>query len=70
VGDGQTEMNTKLETCSWGCRTGHFGSIWFSFFLTSFFENLAVERIWLWEESKYYYDYVWRKIKLLIGLRI
>jgi hypothetical protein len=44
--------------------------VWFSFFLTSFSENLAVERIWLWRESEYYYDYVWRKIKLFIGLRI
>jgi hypothetical protein len=46
---------------------GLFGS---AFFLTSFSENLAVERIWLWEESEYHYDYVWRKIKLFIGLRI
>jgi hypothetical protein len=46
------------------------GPVWFSFFLTSFSENLAVGRIWLWEESKYHYDYVWRKIKLFIGLRI
>jgi hypothetical protein len=44
-----------------------FGS---AFFLTSFSENLAVERIWLWGESRYHYDYVWRKIKLFIGLRI
>jgi hypothetical protein len=29
-----------------------------------------VERIWLWGESEYHYDYVWRKIKLFIGLRI
>jgi hypothetical protein len=40
------------------------------FFLTSFSENLTVGRIWLWEESEYHYDYVWRKIKLFIGLRI
>jgi hypothetical protein len=45
-------------------------AVWFSFFLTSFSENLAVGRIWLWEESEYHYDYVWRKIKLFIGLRI
>jgi hypothetical protein len=44
--------------------------VWFSFFLTSFSENLAVGRIWLWGESEYHYDYVWRKIKLFIGLRI
>jgi hypothetical protein len=44
--------------------------VWFSFFLTSFSENLAVERIWLWGESKYHYDYVCRKIKLFIWLRI
>jgi hypothetical protein len=44
--------------------------VWFSFFLTSFSENLAVGRIWLWEESEYHYDYMWRKIKLFIGLRI
>ena len=48
----------------------HFGPVWFSFFLTSFSENLAVGRIWLWGESEYHYDYVWRKIKLFIGLRI
>jgi hypothetical protein len=24
----------------------------------------------LWGESEYHYDYVWRKIKLFIGLRI
>jgi hypothetical protein len=45
-------------------------AVWFSFFLTSFSENLAVGRIWLYGESEYYYDYVWRKIKLFIGLRI
>jgi hypothetical protein len=39
-------------------------------FLTSFSENLAVERIWPWGESEYHYDYVWSKIKLFIGLRI
>jgi hypothetical protein len=47
-----------------------YGPVWFSFFLTSFSENLAVGRIWLWRESKYHYDYIWRKIKLFIGLRI
>jgi hypothetical protein len=46
------------------------GYVWFSFFLTSFSENPAVRRIWLWGESEYYYDYVWSKIKLFIGLRI
>jgi hypothetical protein len=46
------------------------GHVWFSFFLTSFSENLAVERIWLWRESEYHYDHVWRKIKLFIGLKI
>jgi hypothetical protein len=47
-----------------------YGHVWFSFFLTTFSENLAVGRIWLWGESEYHYDYVWRKIKLFIGLRI
>jgi hypothetical protein len=47
-----------------------YGPVWFSFFLTSFSENLVVGRIWLWRESEYHYDYVWRKIKLFIGLRI
>jgi hypothetical protein len=28
--------------------------VWFSFFLTSFFENLAVGKIWLCRESAYY----------------
>jgi hypothetical protein len=51
-------------------RPHDIGPVWFSFFLTSFSENLAVERIWLWGESEYHYDYVWRKIKLFIGLRI
>jgi hypothetical protein len=46
------------------------GPVWFSFFLTSFSENIAVERIWLWRKSEYHYDYVWRNIKLFIGLRI
>jgi hypothetical protein len=45
-------------------------AVWFSFILTSFSENLAVGRIWLRRESEYHYDYVWRKIKLFIGLRI
>jgi hypothetical protein len=49
---------------------GHFVPVWFSFFLTSFSENLVVGRIWLWGESEYHYDYMWRKIKLFIGLRI
>jgi hypothetical protein len=39
-------------------------------FLTSFFENIAVGRIWLCRESEYHYDYVRRKIKLSMGLRI
>jgi hypothetical protein len=51
-------------------RCGKLGSVWFGFFLTSFSENLAVMRIWLWVESEYHYDYMWRKIKLFIGLRI
>jgi hypothetical protein len=46
------------------------GLVWFSFFLTSFSENLTGRRIWLWGESEYHYDYVWRKIKLFIRLRI
>ena len=44
--------------------------VWFSFFLTSFSENLAVERIWLWEESEYCVDYVRRKMKWSKGFRI
>jgi hypothetical protein len=39
-------------------------------FLTSFSENLAVGRISLCREFEYHYDYVWRKIKLSMGLRI
>jgi hypothetical protein len=39
-------------------------------FLTSFSKNLAVGRIWLCRESEYHYDYVERKIKLSMGLRI
>jgi hypothetical protein len=52
------------------CGTVRLCTVWFIFFLTFFFENLAIERIWLWEESEYHYDYVWKKIKLFIGLRI
>jgi hypothetical protein len=51
-------------------KTLTIGHVWFSFFLTNFSENLAVGRIWLWKESEYHYDYVWRKIKLFIRLRI
>jgi hypothetical protein len=29
-----------------------------------------VERIWLWGEFEYHYDYVWRKIKLFMRFRI
>jgi hypothetical protein len=32
----------------------NYGSVWLSFFLTNFFENLAVGRIWLCRESEYY----------------
>jgi hypothetical protein len=53
-----------------GHRKNNIGPVWFSFFLTSFSENLAVRRIWLLGESEYHYDYVWKKIKLFIGLRI
>jgi hypothetical protein len=51
-------------------KMSHDGPVWFSFFLTSFSENLAVGRIWLWGKSEYHYDYVYSKIKLFIGLRI
>jgi hypothetical protein len=30
------------------------GPVWFNFFLTSFFDNLAVRRIWLCRESEYH----------------
>jgi hypothetical protein len=30
------------------------GPVWFSFFVTSFFENLAVGKIWLCKESEYH----------------
>jgi hypothetical protein len=30
------------------------GSVWFSFFLPSFSENLVVGRIWLCRESEYH----------------
>jgi hypothetical protein len=30
------------------------GPVWFSFFLTSFSENLVVGRIWLCRESEYH----------------
>jgi hypothetical protein len=50
--------------------TADYMPVWFSFFLTSFSENLAVERIWLWEESEYCVDYVQRKMKWSKGFRI
>jgi hypothetical protein len=50
--------------------TNDMGRVWSSFFLTSFSENLAVERIWLWEESEYYVHYVRRKMKWSKGIRI
>jgi hypothetical protein len=37
---------------------GRCKHVWFSFFLTIFFKNLAVGRIWLWRESEYHYNYV------------
>jgi hypothetical protein len=37
-----------------GCYVHHIGPVWFSFFLTSFSENLAVGRIWLCRESEYH----------------
>jgi hypothetical protein len=39
-------------------------------FSDQLFENLAVKRIWLWEESEYCVDYVWRKTKWSKGFRI
>jgi hypothetical protein len=39
-------------------------------FLTSFSENLAVRRIWLWRESEYRGDYVRRKMKWSKEFRI
>jgi hypothetical protein len=60
----------EKETTNTTSEVANKGPVWFSFFLTSFSENLAVGRIWLWGESEYHYDYVWRKIKLFIGLRI
>jgi hypothetical protein len=44
-------------------RVVYYGPVWFSFFLTSFSENLAVRRIWLWEESEYHYDYVGLRVE-------
>jgi hypothetical protein len=42
----------------------------FSLFLTSFSENLAVKRIWLWGEFEYRGNYMWRKMNESIGFRI
>jgi hypothetical protein len=43
-----------MEFCSsFGVAVSTIGPIWFSFFLTSFYKNLVVERIWLRRESKY-----------------
>jgi hypothetical protein len=49
-----SELNQKVSL-------GLFGS---TFFWPAFL------KIWLWRESEYHYDYVWRKIKLFIRLRI
>jgi hypothetical protein len=46
------------------------GHVWFNFFLTSFSENLVVERIWLCRESEYCCDYMRRKMNVSIGFRI
>jgi hypothetical protein len=48
---------TKIAEEENGCDI-HIGHVWFSFFLTSFSENLFVGRIWMWRESEYHYDYV------------
>jgi hypothetical protein len=37
-----------------GCGEEDKGSVWFTFFLTSFSENLAMVRIWLCRESEYH----------------
>jgi hypothetical protein len=37
----------------WALGLRDYGPVWFSFFLTSFSENLAVGRIWLCRESEY-----------------
>jgi hypothetical protein len=50
--------------------SGGIQSLFGSAFFTSFSENPAVERIWLWGKSEYYYDYIWRKKKLFIRLSI
>jgi hypothetical protein len=36
------------------CEAADLGSVWFSFFLTNFSENLAMGRIWLCTESEYH----------------
>jgi hypothetical protein len=45
---GRTSQVTHSSTCL----PRDAGPVWFSFFLTSFSENPAVGRIWLWGESK------------------
>jgi hypothetical protein len=60
----------------WGCESPFvadvldIGPVWFSFFLRSFSENLAVGRIWMWRESEYRGEYVRRKIKESIRFRM
>jgi hypothetical protein len=70
LGSSSEPTLTFLPALLLGSRGIDLAPVWFSFFLTSFSENLAVGRIWLWGESEYHYDYMWRKIKLFIGLRI
>jgi hypothetical protein len=56
---GQRGLSRSCQSTYRACKL----CVWFSFFLTSFSENLTVERIWLWEESDNRGDYVRRKMK-------
>jgi hypothetical protein len=71
-GCGSPLIHARIKCSLWvsSLPLQYSGHVWFNFFLTSFSENPAVGRIWLWGKSEYYYDYVWRKIKLFIGLMI
>jgi hypothetical protein len=49
-----TEQSGSVPRIRDGTAPFYLGPVWFSFFLTSFSENLAMRRIWLYRESKYH----------------
>lgn len=48
----------QISALTWVVLVSRVEIVWFGFFLTRFSENLVLERIWMWIESKYQGDYV------------